>query len=191
MSDQTYSDAEKDLLLRTAADAIEYGVQHHHPLAVEVELLPPVLREPGACFVTLHLHGQLRGCIGTTRAYRPLIQDVAENAFAASQRDPRFPPLDRKELPDIDLSLSILTPPEPMRFRDEADLLEQLVPGRDGLIIEDDGCHATFLPQVWEQLPDPQDFLSRLKQKAGLRPGQRSRTLAAQRYRVLHIGGGA
>ncbi len=130
--------------------------------------VPPLLAAPGAAFVTLRRGGALRGCIGSPVARRPLVVDVVEHAFNAAFRDPRFPRLGLLELAGLELSVSVLTPPEPMRFADEADLLAQLRPGVDGLIIEDAGRRSLFLPSVWEEMPDPRQFLSTLKVKAGL-----------------------
>lgn len=153
----------------------------------EPALATPVhaaLAESGATFVTLLRHGELRGCIGSLEAWRRLDVDVRENALAAAFLDPRFPPLRRQELDDIVVEVSLLGPSEPLAFDDEADLLAQLVPGRDGLILEHPGRRATFLPQVWEALPAPEDFLGALKHKAGLPPDYWSPQLAARRYTV-------
>lgn len=130
----------------------------------------PELHAPGATFVTLTQRGQLRGCIGSLEAWRPLGQDVRENALAAAFRDPRFSPLSVDELPITRVEVSLLTPPVPMSFTDEADALAQLHPGVDGVIFSAGGRRSTFLPQVWEQLPTPALFMAHLKQKAGL-PG--------------------
>lgn len=131
---------------------------------------PDWLKAPGAVFVTLTQHGQLRGCIGSLEACRPLAEDLAENAQAAAFRDPRFPPLSRTELPTTRIEVSILSKPEPIRFSSQDDALRQLRPGIDGVILEQGNHRATFLPQVWDQLPEPEQFISHLKLKAGL-PG--------------------
>ena len=188
MPEPVYSEMEKELLLQTAADSIDYGLLRHEPFPVVVDRFPSRLQAEGASFVTLHLHDQLRGCIGSTEAYRPLILDVASNAFAASQRDPRFSPVTPEELADLALSVSILSLPEAIPFQDEEDLLRQLQPGQDGLIIDDGSHRATFLPQVWEQLPDRHEFLHHLKRKAGLRAGHGSCAFTARRYSVIQIG---
>lgn len=125
------------------------------------------LAERGGSFVTLHLAGRLRGCIGTLEAYRSLGADIAANARAAAFDDPRFPPLEPGEYDQIDLEVSVLSAPEPMAYADEADLLSQLRPGVDGLLLEAEHRRGTFLPQVWDQLPRPADFLGQLKVKAG------------------------
>ncbi|HEY5762346.1 MAG TPA: AmmeMemoRadiSam system protein A [Rhodocyclaceae bacterium] len=124
----------------------------------------------GASFVTLTRAGALRGCIGTLEARRPLITDVAENALAAAFRDPRFPPLRREEWPGTRVEVSLLAPPEPFVVASEAAAIAALRPGTDGLIFDYGGRRATFLPQVWESLPAPADFLARLKEKAGYPP---------------------
>ena len=132
--------------------------------------LPPPLVAAGAAFVTLKKDGALRGCIGSVEAWRPLATDVADNAVRAALQDPRFPPSGKAEMNSLAVSVSVLTPPQPMTFTGEADLLAQLRPGLDGLIIEDGPRRALFLPAVWETLTKPQDFLDHLRQKAGLRP---------------------
>ena len=126
------------------------------------------LEEKRGCFVTLHKKGQLRGCIGTIEPVRSLADSVEENARNAAFKDPRFPPLTADELPQIDLEVSVLTVPEILAYKDPADLIQQLIPGTHGVIISHSWHSATFLPQVWEQLPDPQTFLSHLCRKAGM-----------------------
>lgn len=125
------------------------------------------LRKPGACFVTLTMEGRLRGCIGSLAAHRPLAADLLENAVAAATHDPRFSPLKGSELADVRIEVSLLTPATPLEYRDGDDLLTKLQPGVDGVILTLDGHRATFLPQVWEQLPTPLEFLDHLCQKAG------------------------
>ncbi len=126
------------------------------------------LRAPGATFVTLRRDGSLRGCIGTVRAHRPLIEDVRENARAAAFSDYRFPPVTAQELPRLRVEVSLLSTPEPLAAASEAAACAVLRPGVDGVILECAGCRGTFLPQVWEQLPEPREFLAELKRKAGL-----------------------
>lgn len=145
---------------------------------------PDWLIQPGAVFVTLTQHGDLRGCIGSLEAHRPLIEDVEANARAAAFNDPRFPPLAWDELSRTDVEVSVLSPPRPMPCRDEADALARLRPGVDGVILQQDWRHATFLPQVWEQLPEPRQFLAHLKLKAGLDPDFWSPDLRLSRYTV-------
>lgn len=122
----------------------------------------------GASFVTLHLEGELRGCIGSVEARRPLGDDVTRNARAAAYRDPRFPPVTRVERDLLQVEVSVLSAREPIAVASEADALARLRPGVDGLFLEFQDRSATFLPQVWEGLPDPADFLGELRRKAGL-----------------------
>lgn len=144
----------------------------------------PELHVPAATFVTLTHGGQLRGCIGSLEASRPLAEDVAENAVAAAFRDPRFAPLQVDEFADLRVEVSRLTPPEPLPCSSEAEALEALCPGEDGLIFEEGARRATFLPQVWEALPQPRDFLARLKEKAGFAASYWSPRVRLYRYRV-------
>ena len=144
----------------------------------------PALAQPGASFVTLTQSGQLRGCIGSLEAWRPLEEDVRANARAAAFRDPRFPPLGRHELAATRVEVSLLTPAIPMEFADEADVLRRLRPAIDGVILEYAGRRGTFLPQVWESLPQPRDFLDHLKQKAGFPADFWSPDVKLYRYEV-------
>lgn len=130
----------------------------------------PWLEEPGATFVTLHRNGQLRGCVGSLSPKRSLREDVAGNARAAAFQDARFDPLSRSEYDQIDLEVSLLSPLARIPFDSQAQLLTRLRPGVDGVVLEFGAWKAVFLPQVWDQVPDPKTFLAHLKQKAGLRP---------------------
>ncbi|HEY0634999.1 MAG TPA: AmmeMemoRadiSam system protein A [Gammaproteobacteria bacterium] len=183
-----FSPKERALLLDLAESSIRHGITHRRPLPVELASYPEVLRQPGACFVTLKSHGALRGCIGTLEARHPLVEDVAGNAWAAAFSDPRFPPLTSCELHGLELHISVLTTPQPMCFNSESDLLAQLKPGVDGLIIEDEGCRGTFLPSVWESLPRPADFLCHLKMKAGLPSDHWTKTLQVSCYQTESFG---
>jgi len=145
----------------------------------------PWLREPGACFVTLRRLGDLRGCVGSVHAYRPLLEDVWSNARASAFRDTRFQPVEAWELPEISVEVSLLSAPEPLACSCEEEALRRLRPGVDGIILEYEEHRGTFLPQVWEQLPDPQDFLGHLKVKAGLRRSFWSPGVRLQRYGVI------
>jgi AmmeMemoRadiSam system protein A len=142
------------------------------------------LDEPGATFVTLTQHGQLRGCIGSLVAERPLHEDVAGNARAAAFRDPRFTPVTRRELTEIAVEVSLLSPLEPVIFETESQLLESLRPGVDGLVLEYRRQRGTFLPQVWDQLPEPNAFLDHLKRKAGLSAEFWAPDIRVSRYTV-------
>ena len=183
------SEARK-ILLDVATESIRRGLSEGRPLAVDVEDYDPDLRQQRASFVTINLHGQLRGCIGHLQAFQALVQDVAENAFAAAFRDPRFTPLSAKEFPASQLHISVLSPAEPMKFASEHDLIAQLRPGVDGLILEDGAARGTFLPSVWESLPDPGDFLRHLKNKAGLPSHHWSPDLKIYRYRTESFSSG-
>jgi len=144
----------------------------------------PWLNEPAATFVTLKKSGELRGCIGSLKAHQSLMNDLQDNAVSAAFRDPRFPPLSADELPDVNIEVSLLTEPEPVTFDDESDALAKLEPNVDGVIFECGGYRSTFLPQVWEQLPEPGLFMAHLKQKAGLPAGFWSEDVRLYRYRV-------
>lgn len=144
----------------------------------------PELAKPGATFVTLTQNGQLRGCIGSLEAHRALATDVAENAVAAAFRDPRFPPLASDELARTRVEVSLLEASQPMDFIDEADALARLRPGIDGLILTHGHRRSTFLPQVWESLPDPRRFMAQLKLKAGLPADFWDEKISLARYGV-------
>ena len=144
----------------------------------------PWLRQNAATFITLTRDGALRGCIGSLEAARPLGDDVAENAISAAFRDPRFPPMTAAEWPSIRVEVSLLSTPKPMRFADEADLLAQIRQDEDGIILECDGRRATFLPQVWESIPDKRQFLRELVRKAGLPDDTRLGRCRVKRYKV-------
>ena len=177
-------DVSGPVLLGLARDSIEYGFEHRSPLPVRVEELPAALAEPAATFTTLRHSGELRGCCGTLEARQALAADVAHSAFQAAFHDPRFAPLLRDEFQGIDLEVSVLTPMEAMHVSDETDLLEQLQPGVDGLVIVEGGRRATFLPKVWENLPEPGQFIAQLKAKCGLPFDYWSPRLEFLRYRT-------
>ncbi len=142
------------------------------------------LREDGACFVTLHRNGELRGCIGTTRAYQSLGQDVIDHAFAAAFKDPRFDPLTPQEWPGLTAEISVLGPANPVPATTREQLLGNLRPGVDGLILRDGARVATFLPSVWESLPDAELFVAALQRKAGITSGSWSAATQASTYQV-------
>jgi AmmeMemoRadiSam system protein A len=142
------------------------------------------LDEPGATFVTLTREGELRGCIGTLIAERSLHEDVTANARAAAFRDPRFPSVTRHEFAEVAVEVSLLSALEPLAFEGERQLLALLRPGVDGVLLEHGWQRGTFLPQVWEQLPEPKDFLAHLKRKAGLPADFWAREIRVSRYIV-------
>ncbi len=165
---QRYNEEARRTLLALALRSIKHGLEHGSALTVNPDDYPAPLTEPRATFVTLEKCGGLRGCIGTLEAHRPLVVDVAHNAYAAAFRDPRFPPLEPSELNDLSLHISVLTPASELHFNSEQALLDLLQPGIDGLILETGRKRGTFLPSVWDSLPKPVDFLNQLKRKAGL-----------------------
>lgn len=146
------------------------------------------LGQRAATFVTLKRHDELRGCIGSLRPQRALGEDVALNAVAAATRDTRFLPVSADELNDIRIEVSLLSEPQFLEFADETDLLRQLRPGVDGLILSGNCRSATFLPQVWEQLPEPREFVAALKRKAGLAPDHPIGNLLVATYTVRKWG---
>ncbi len=174
-------------LLQIARDSIRYGLDYQQPLPVDLNRLADELKEKRASFVTLQMDGQLRGCIGMLEAVRPLAVDISENAFAAAFKDPRFPPVTEKEYERLELHLSILSPAREIRFTSEQDLIDQLQPGKDGLILQEGLQRGTFLPSVWESLPSPEQFLQHLKQKAGLPANYWSDSLRVYRYTTESI----
>ena len=182
------SEAHRHYLLRAARNAIRTALRIPLLPVPEGDVIPEELRENRATFVTLTLRGELRGCIGTLDAHRPLIADVEDNARMAAFEDSRFAPLQPDEEPGIHIHISILSPPEPMSVTGREDLLRQLQPGVDGLILRDGIHRATFLPSVWEQLPHPEDFLFHLFRKAGLRSSAWSPTLTCHRYTTESFG---
>ncbi len=183
-----YSADECDTLLRVARESIVHGASTGRELTVDTPHFTDALRAPRATFVTLTARDALRGCIGALEAVRPLVGDVAHNAFAAAFCDPRFAPVSGGEVKQLHIHISILTPPEPFPVTSARDLLERLRPGIDGLILEEGWKHATFLPSVWESLPDPRTFVAHLKRKAGLDADYWSDRLRFKRYTTLSIG---
>jgi uncharacterized protein len=163
------TDEEKQTLLRLAREAMEYGVRGKKLPPLDQNSITPRLHEQGASFVTLTIDGELRGCIGALEAYQPLVDDVREHAAAAALEDPRFRPVDETELNKIKLEVSRLTAPSPLEYSSSEDLLAKLRPHVDGVILKSDFRRATFLPQVWEKIPNPQDFLDHLCAKMGAR----------------------
>lgn len=162
--------AEQKVLLRLAREAMERGVRGEKLPPLEVTSLTPSLREEGSSFVTLTEHGQLRGCIGSLEPYQSLAEDVREHAVAAALQDPRFPPVEAAELNGIQIEVSRLTRPIPLKYEDADDLLAKLCPHVDGVILRDGFHRATFLPQVWEKIPDRVEFLENLCYKMGAKP---------------------
>lgn len=177
-----------DWLLPLARTAIAEEIGADPGLRGDVPTpVPDWLGSQGATFVTLSQNGQLRGCIGSLLAHRPLVDDLRDNAVASAIHDHRFPTLAAADLTRTDIEVSVLSKPEPIRFSSRAELEGQLHPGVDGLILTIELRRATFLPQVWEQLPDPALFLDQLVQKAGVSPERvdwSSDRVTAERYTV-------
>jgi AmmeMemoRadiSam system protein A len=163
------SQQERRALLDLAREAICRSVCGEKVAMADLSQVPPLLAEERASFVTLTgPGGELRGCIGTVEAHMPLAHDVQRNAMSSALRDPRFPPVTPDELDDLEIELSILTPPQGLAFESPEDLLRKIRPGVDGIIIEKDWRRATLLPSVWEKITDPVQFLETLCYKAGL-----------------------
>lgn len=178
---------EQQLLLRLAREAIERGVQGEKLSALDETSLPPNLREKGSSFITLTVRGELRGCIGALDPYQSLAEDVREHAVAAALKDPRFPAVRQEELNGIQIEVSRLTRPVPLDYKDANDLLSKLRPHVDGVILRDSltGRRGTFLPQVWEKISDPAEFLNNLCFKMGMSENVwRSRHLEVLTYEV-------
>ncbi len=181
----TLSPEDRQYLLQLARESVEQAAHGQEPPVLDLEDVPASLRRDGASFVTLTKGGRLRGCIGSLEAERPLALDVQENAVNAALHDPRFSPLQPAELDDLQIEISVLSLPEPLDYEDADDLIEALRPGVDGVVIESGWHRGTFLPQVWEKLPEPQRFLQHLCQKAGLSPdAYRSGDLDVYTYQV-------
>jgi len=162
----TLSVAQQQVLLACAYDSIAAALNGQADMPPQK--IDAVFEQPGAVFVTLETHGHLRGCIGSLQAHRSLYRDVWFNAQAAALRDPRFPPLQHDELAALQISLSLIGAAQALAVNSESELLAALVPHQHGVIIEDHGHRATFLPQVWAHFSRPGDFLMALRNKAGL-----------------------
>jgi len=167
----TLSESEKALCVELAKKSIKHSLVHEGHFSLrpeEAASLPESLKKKKACFVTLNLGKELRGCIGHLNPIQPLYRDIIDNAYAAAFSDPRFEPLGMKEFSGLNIEVSVLTDPVDLEFADWRDLLAKIVPGVDGLIISKGWNTATFLPSVWKELSKKEDFLSHLCQKAGL-----------------------
>jgi len=182
MAPMSFTEPECQILHTLAKTSIEHRLAQHQPLLINLLDYPPKFCEVKATFVTLKINQQLRGCLGTTIATRPLVSDIAYQAQAAAFSDPRFTPLTSPEFPHLDIQISILSALQPIFFKSESDLIRQLRPGIDGLILTEGNRRGTFLPTVWGTLPNPNDFLQHLKQKAGLPLNYWSTSLTIQRY---------
>lgn len=182
MSSSKLDPLQRQLLLKLARDSIRNGLEKGRPLKPELTEYPIELRNDRATFVTLKKGADLRGCVGTLSAYQSLVKDVAAHAYDAAFKDSRFPPLEENELKKLTISISVLSQPEAIDFQDEADLMRQIQPGIDGLVMEFEELRGTFLPAVWESLPDKHSFLQQLKLKSGLPRDFWSPSLRISRY---------
>jgi len=165
--DEKLSPEEQKTLLRLARESIDHAVRGEKLPPIKMTSLTSSLSGHGASFITLTINGQLRGCVGALEAYQPLAEDVREHAAAAALEDPRFPPLSKDELSRTQIEVSRLTRPIPLDYKDADDLLSKLRPHVDGVVIRDGIRRATFLPQVWEKIPDPSEFMDNLCYKMG------------------------
>jgi len=176
---------DKQLLLKLARNSIIAAANEDTFTREDSSEYPPALQQDAACFVTLTQGDQLRGCIGSLEARQPLYMDVIDNAQSSAIRDPRFLPLGRDEIDKTHIEISVLSPIEPIHFSSEDDLLEQINPFEDGLLLEEGRYRGTFLPLVWDKIPDKNIFLQELKVKAGLSRNYWSDTLNVSRYRTI------
>ena len=179
-----YDAGARQTLLAVARQSIHNGVFRGEALPIDSGAYPALLREPKGCFVTLHRGPDhaLRGCVGSLQARGPLISEISRSAFHSAFRDPRFPKMSEQELDDLHIHISVLTEPEEMTFASEEELLAQLRPHVDGVILKEGQRLGTFLPEVWDRFPEPADFLTQLRLKAGLPRNHWSSTLIAERY---------
>lgn len=174
--------ADRRCLLELARRSISIGCGQDSTPALPRETWSGALTDTRATFVTLKHDGRLRGCRGTVEPKSPLVEDVWQNAWASAYTDPRFQPVSPPEINLLEICISVLTPLQPLSVASEAQLLELLRPGLDGLVLRCGSAGATFLPAVWEMLPDPREFITQLKLKAGWSPSFWSDSLTAQRY---------
>jgi AmmeMemoRadiSam system protein A len=187
MNDSELALSHGETLCRVAAGALRYGLEHNAaPIVTAADYAAP-LRIPRASFVTLEENDELRGCIGSVAPRRALVEDVADNAYGAGFRDPRFPPLNHKALSRLSLGISILGPFETLNCAREDDLFRQARPGVDGFVISAEGRRGLFLPQVWETLRTPRAFFETLREKAGLPRHYWSSQLHIERFTVTSI----
>ena len=176
-------------LLELCLLSIRHGISTGREIKVDTAEFNPALKVRRASFVTLLKNGELRGCIGSLQATRPLVIDVARNAYAAAFTDPRFAKVSAREIQSLQIHISILSEPENLNFSSESDLIAQLRPGIDGLVLEDKGRRGTFLPTVWDVFPEPRLFLNQLKRKAGLAESHWSERIKVARYLTETIDG--
>ncbi|MBS3752177.1 MAG: AmmeMemoRadiSam system protein A [Anaerolineales bacterium] len=177
---------DKKMLLKIAREAIQKKARDEKIPVLEVDSFAPPLRKKRASFVTLTKRGALRGCIGTLEAEQPLVEDVQVRALAAAFHDFRFPPVSAEEIEEITIEVSVLTKPRTLDYESPEDLVHELEPGLDGVVLSDGHHKATFLPQVWDKLQDVETFLSRLCYKMGVKPDLwQGKKLDVKIYRVI------
>jgi len=167
MPEQQLTDTDRSILLSLARQSIENFINGLPIPSLDSSTLSPILRESGASFVTLTYHGYLRGCVGALEPYQSLVEDVREHAIAAAFQDYRFPPVQSKEIKEIKIEISYLTRPKILKYKNPNELVKILRPKIDGVVLRDGMRRATFLPQVWEKIPKPEDFLEELCMKMG------------------------
>lgn len=175
-------------LIRVARQALEDGVFGRPLTGLDLDSLPERLRRDGACFVTLYCGGVLRGCVGTLDPRQPLAVEVQVQTLAAALQDYRFPRVQAEELPGLKIAISVITKPKKLAYRCPEELITGLRPGMDGVVLREGMQRATFLPQVWEKIPDPVLFLSKLCQKMGAAENLwRTKILEVLTYQVEEI----
>jgi AmmeMemoRadiSam system protein A len=174
-------------LLEAARRSLEQSVRMRAAAPFPMASYPPAITVWRSSFVTLMIGNQLRGCCGRLEAERPLVEDVWHNAYAAGFSDPRFQPLASAELEDLEIEISVLTPLEPLAVRSHAELLAALTPGKHGLVLASQGERVTFIPHVWEGLPDAARFVRELRRKAGWPDEGWEPDLAAWRFEAESI----
>ena len=182
-----YTAIQRQQMLSVAHDAILHGANLGTRIKLQADNYAAELLQPRATFVTLKIDGLLRGCIGSLAASETLIEDLAHNAYSAAFRDPRFDPVGADEIPQLYIEISILSDLVTLEFDSEQQLISQLRPNLDGLVLHDKDQSATFLPAIWEQVPRAEDFITRLKEKAGWPADYWSETLSAQHFTVTSI----
>ncbi len=181
------NEANKQILLEVARQSIESGYKTGYPLSVDLRDYPSALVTPAATFVTLFKNHEVRGSTGMLEAVLPLAEDIAENAFSAAYKDPRYPPIDKSEIAQLDIHLAILSEPLHLPAHSEQELMEMIRPGIDGLIVKEGPHHGNFLPSQWKLATNKQEFLRHLKSKAGLPTGYWSDTIEFFSYTTENI----
>lgn len=180
-------DAESCLLIDIAENSINSGLLNNRPASIDDDAIEGILSQPLGSFVTLTKSEELRGCMGCLETSLPLARSVSTNAFNAAFRDPRFPKVNKEEMDSIEIEISILSEMRPVEVESRKELVDLLIPQVDGLLIEDGSRRATFLPQVWEKLPDPESFIGNLMMKAGLPASHWSTGIKVHRYHTVSI----